>query len=127
MGRLLAIFAAAALVVGITALSVNVFDDRETMIPPPDAVAEGFVREVLMKRWARARPYLVEEMSDAQLEALEQSLESRVGDAMTIEAELLSRDDEQALVTVRLEGPKGSEAVSYALRFDEEWKVALAR
>jgi hypothetical protein len=123
MVRLLSSLAAIAVLIGISALAIGRFDDRETFVPPPDAVAEGFVRELMTKRWARARPYLTEPLPDDELRAMQESLEERVGQPIEIEAELLSRDDRTALANVRLSSAKGSAAVAYELRFEEEWKV----
>jgi hypothetical protein len=126
MKELLSVVVAVALVVGASALAVEQFGDRETFVPPPDSVAEGFVREVLMKRWDRARPYLAEpeSMSNDDLRALEQSWESRVGDPWIIEAETISRTNDRALASVRLQSEKGSDVVAFALVFDREWKIS---
>jgi hypothetical protein len=125
MKELVSVLVAVALVIAGTAVAVEHFHERETFIPPPDAVAEGFVREVLMKRWDRARPYLAkpDSMSNDDLEALEQSWESRAGDPSIIEAEIISRTNEEALATVRMQSEKGSEVVSFSLVFDREWKI----
>lgn len=116
---------AMAMLIGVSALAVEQFGDRELFVPPPEVVAEGFVREVITKRWARARTYLAEpeSLSNAQLEALEKSWEDRVGDPTRIEAETIRRDDREALANVRMQSARGSEAVSLALQFDDEWKI----
>ena len=125
MKELISVLVAMALVIAGSAFAVEHFEDRETFIPPPDAVAEGFVREVLMKRWDRARPYLAEpeSMSNDDLEALEKQWESRAGDPWVIESETISRTNDEALATVRMQSEKGSEAVSFAMVFDREWKI----
>ena len=125
MRKLLAILFAAALLIGVTAVAVEQFGDRELFVPPPDAVAEGFVREVVTKRWDRARAYLEnpEAVSNAQLEALQRSWERTVGDPSTIEAKTVRRDDAQAVANVEMQSERGSEAVAFALRFDDEWKI----
>lgn len=120
MARLLGIVIALAALLGATALAVYVLEDRELMVPPPDAVAEAFVREVLTGRYARAREYLVEPLSDSELHALRQSLGE---DPTEVEAEVVARNDEQALANVRVSGAEGSEAVAFALTFDQEWKI----
>jgi hypothetical protein len=123
--KLLGVAVTVALLIGICAVAVDLFNDRGLFVSPPDAVAEGFVREVVTKRWDRARPYLAEpeSMSNAQLEALQQSWEQRVGNPSTIEAKTISRDDEQALANVQMQSERGSEAVAFALRFENEWKI----
>src|SRR5687768_15482879 len=105
MKELLGVALAAALLIGVSALAVEQFGDRELFIPPPDVVAEGFVREVICKRWERAREYLAEpeSMSARQLEALQKSWEERVGDPTKIETETIRRDQSEALAKVRMQ------------------------
>lgn len=110
-----------ALVLGGTALAVDVFHDRELTVPPPDAVAEGFVREVITGRYSRAKEYLAEPESRSEDDL--RSLDEQLGDASEIEAELVSRDDEKALVTVRVSSKDASETLSYGLVFEGEWKI----
>jgi hypothetical protein len=124
MKEIAGVLIAMALLIGTSMLAIERFDDRELFVSPPDAVAEGFVREVVTKRWDRARTYLVDPdaMSDTQIEALQKSW----GDPSTIEAEIVSRTDEQALVNVKLKSAKRSEVIAFELAFDGEWKIALA-
>lgn len=121
--RFLAVVALTALLIGGTALAVA-RGDRHLFVPPPDAVAEGYVRELVAKRWARAQEYREEPAPESELEALQQRIEAAVGEPTKIEAETAGEDDEEALVTVRLSSAKGSEALHFALRFSEGWKVA---
>ena len=123
MKEIAGVLLATALLIGMSALAIE-RGDRETFVSPRDAVAEGFVREVVMKRWDRARPYLAEpqSMSDGELSALQ----TRFGDPSTIDAEILSRDDERASVNVTLKSAGGAEDFVFALTFDDEWKVDVA-
>ena len=127
MKEIAGVILATALLLGMSALAIE-RGDRETFVSPPDAVAEGFVREVVTKRWDRARPYLADPdaTSNAQIEALQKSWERRLGDPSEVDAELVSRTDEQALVNVRLKSAKGTGIVPFALEFDGEWTIALA-
>jgi hypothetical protein len=125
MTRFAAIVAITAVVIAAGALAVEQLDDRDTFVPPPDAVAEQFVRELMTKRWERARTFLDRELSDQELEELQRSLEERVGEPTEIEAEEVSRGDDRALVNVRLSSAKGSEAVAYNLTFDDGWTIAM--
>ncbi|MFP5248117.1 MAG: hypothetical protein ACLGH0_15595, partial [Thermoanaerobaculia bacterium] len=113
---------AAALLVGATALAVKAFDDRALFVPPPDAVAEGFTRELATKRYDRAQPYLVKEAPEAEL----RELAKRIGDPNEVEAEIVARDDQRALVNVRVKSAKHSDALAYELVFEDEWKVVWA-
>ena len=125
MKELLGVAFAMAVLIGVSALAVEHFGDRELFVPPPDVVAEGFVREIVTRRWERARAYLAEpeSVSDAQLEALQKGWEASVGEPVKFEAETIRRDDAEALANVRLQSARGSEAVAFALRFDDEWKI----
>ncbi|HYC89938.1 MAG TPA: hypothetical protein VEO54_12055 [Thermoanaerobaculia bacterium] len=120
MARLLAIVTALAVLLGAAALAVHALEDRELMVPPPDAVAEAFVREVVTGRYARAREYLAEPLPDQELRTLRQSLGE---DPTEVEAEVVARNDRQALANVRVSGGQGSAAVAFALEFEEEWKI----
>ncbi len=125
MKELLGVAIAVALLIGVSALAVQQFDDRELFVPPPESIAESFVRETMARRWDRARGYLAEpeSVSDQQLEELQKSWEATVGEPTKIEAETITRDDADALANVRMQSKRGSEAVAFALRFDDEWKI----
>jgi len=112
-----------AVLVGGSALAVELLGDRELVVPPPEAVAEGFVREVITGRYSRANDYLSTPRPEDDLRALEQLIEARTGDPSEVEAETVSRNETQALVNVRVSGGKGSEAMALALTFEEEWKI----
>ena len=123
MIRLLWVLIALGIVLGASALAVERFDDRELFVPPPDSVAEGFVREVITGRYTRAQEYLSEPRPEEGLRALQQTLEARTGDPSEVEAEVVAQDHERALVNVRVSGGEGSESVAFALTFEEEWKI----
>ena len=122
MKEIAGVVLATALLVGMSALAIE-RGDRETFVSPPDSVSEGFVREVVTKRWDRARTYLADpdSMSNAEIEALQKAW----GDPSTVEAEIVSRTDEQSLVNVTLKSAKGSEVIALALVFDGEWKIEM--
>jgi hypothetical protein len=117
MKELFGVLLASAVLVGATALSIHQFGDRELMTPPPDAAAEQFVRAIVAKRFEQAKKYLAKPASESELHALQEQL----GDATEIEAKLLSRDEERAMVGVSAE----SNALTFALVFEKEWKVEL--
>lgn len=120
MTRLLAVVVALAALLGASALAVHTLGDRELVVPPPDAVAEAFVREVVTGRYARAQEYLIEPRPEDELRALRQQL----GEPTEVEAETIARDQQQALAIVRVSDAKRSEAVAFSLTFQEEWKIA---
>jgi hypothetical protein len=125
MKELLGVVLTIALMLGISGVAVQRFGDRETLVPPPDAVAEGFVREVMTKRWDRARASFDEPdaVSNREIAALQKAWHERVGDPSELEAETITRDSDQALVSVRMQSARGSEAVSFALRFHDKWTI----
>ncbi len=126
MKEIVGVILATALLLGMSALAIE-RGDRETFVSPPDAVAEGFTREVVTKRWDRARTYLAgpDSMSNAEIAALQKSWEQRAGDPSEVQAETSSLTDEKALVNVTLKSAKGSAVLVFALTFDGEWKIAL--
>lgn len=125
MKELLGVMLTIALMLGISRIAVHYFGDRETFVQPPDAVAEGFVREVMTKRWDRARASFDEPdaVSNSEIEALQKAWHERVGDPSEFEAETITRDADRALVNVRMQSARGSEAVSFALRFHDKWTI----
>jgi len=119
--KLLGVATALGLLLGASALAIDRFDDRELFVPPPDVVAESYVRAIVTGRYSQARTYLTDEssVSDDELRALDHSL----GEPTEVEAETLSRDDSSALATVRVSGGDGSHAIAFTLEFDREWKI----
>lgn len=113
------------MLIGISAAAVHAFGDRELFVSPPDAVAEGFYREVVTKRWSRAQEYLLEPGPDEQLQQLEKSIDARLGRVTNVGARIGSRDDEWANVYVTLESARGAIEVGTVVRWNgNEWKVA---
>ena len=125
MKELIGVLLASALLIGGTALAVTQFDDRALFVPPPDAVAEQFVRSVVTKRFDQAQACLAKPVSTDELRELQKTIEQRTGDPWEIEAETVTRGDRSALVHVQISSGKGSEALSFALQFDTGWKVIL--
>jgi len=106
-----------ALLLGCSALAVTVFADRALFVSPPDAVAEGFVREVVTRRWDRARAYLAspDSMPRTKLEALR----SRLGSADNVDARIITRNDSRAIVEVRA----GSRVLRVGVVWEGGWRV----
>lgn len=119
MKELAGVLAAFLLLLGVAAFAVEVLDDRQTVVPPPDAVAEMFTRSVMAGRWKPARDQLLdpESRSVRELEALRAGL----GERLNVEAETLTHDGTRAVVVVRV--PSRNVVKNYALRFEEGWKI----
>lgn len=112
-----------ALFAGVSLFAIESLGDRETVVPPPDAIAEQFIRAVMAKRWEPAKEYLQdpESMTDEELEAMQREL----GEGQNVEAEIVSRDESRARVTVRL--PSRGVVKNFSLTFDQGWKVVVSR
>lgn len=119
MKELTGVTIALALLIGVSALAVEAFGDRELFVSPPDAVAEGFAREVACKRWPRAKEYLADPESRSQDEL--RRLQKELGEGANIEATIVKRDETRAVVTVRV--PSRNVVKSYSLKFEKEWKI----
>jgi hypothetical protein len=116
--RILAVTLGVAVLVAATAAAVELLHDRELLVPPPDAVAEQFVRSVMAKRFEPARAYLLEPGSVSR-EQLEE-LQSRLGEGENPDAEIVSRDQESATVDVVIK----ETTFTIPLAWDKGWKVA---
>jgi hypothetical protein len=123
MKELLAVLLAFGLLLGASALAVESLGDRQTVVSPPDAVAEELVRALVNERFDQARAYLAEPetVTDDQLRALAASL----GDPTTIESELTEAGRERALATVTTSSGARSQAHRFALVFEGDWQVDL--
>ncbi|HEX2059852.1 MAG TPA: hypothetical protein VHK90_03850 [Thermoanaerobaculia bacterium] len=123
MKRLAFLIVIVAVALGVCVVAVDALGDRDTFVPPPDAIAEQFTREVLTKRWPRAKDFLLEpeSVSEDELRALHAALP----DGTEVEAEELAREDDRALVNVRVSAPDRSEAVAFTLVFEEGWKIVM--
>ena len=122
--RAVVLIAGFAVVAAICSVAVGRLNDRELVIPPPDAVAEGFFREIVTERLDQAKPYVEQQPAESELQALHDRIELELGRVDDVKAELLTRTDTEALVTVQLESASGSTAIPTALLFsDGEWKL----
>ena len=106
MGRIFAVVAATGvtlLVLGFLTLNRR---DTGTLVPPPEGVAEGFVRQLATSRVRQTRQYLSRNarasLSPERLAAWFGDLEAAVGFVQTIECEIsrVSGDSADALVVV---------------------------
>lgn len=108
---------ALALLTGASLLAVETFDDRALFVPPPDAVAEAFTREVLTRRYDRANSYLATPVQREELEQLRQ----RLGESENVESEIVEQDRARASARITL---KSARFVLSLVWEKGEWKVA---
>ena len=126
MKRLIGVIVALALLIAISALAIHQFEDRELFTPPPEAIAEDFMRAIVNGRYDQARPYLLnpESASTESLRDLHKSIEARIGDVHDVKGEPVTHTKDEALVNMALKSDKGSEAMTLGLVFEtSEWKV----
>jgi hypothetical protein len=116
--HLAAVLVAFALVFGTAALAVHVYEDRETFVPGPDVTAEAFTREVLTKRWDRAKEYLAEPDSVSREEL--EKLQKQLGEVQNVETETIEQHLQRATAEVTL----NEHSFTLPLVWEGEWKVA---
>lgn len=119
MKELLGIVICIAVFAGGTLLATEALGDRELTVPPPDAVGEGFVRSVSLKRFGPAQEY-VSESADVPLAALY----DQIGRASSVEAETVEQSGKQALVRVQTESAAENHLLYVSVEWEGEWKVS---
>jgi hypothetical protein len=102
--------------------------DADWLAAPPEAVAEGFLRQLLTRRFERARPYLVErlrETHDARaLSAIGKTLEDRVGRARQVETRRATAGKGTVDVEADVRGSMGQVTCAARLAHERgEWRV----
>ena len=119
------------LVTGI-ALGINaalVATDRVAMlVPPPEAVAEGFVRNLAAQRPARAAPHLAADarVLARQLPQFARHLNVAVGKILKLETQTKYQGPTRAVVTSAVVGSNGQMALRLTLTRDAQrlWRIS---
>ena len=109
-------------------LVVFVGGDRQTLVPPPEASAEGFVRQVDLERYPQTRQYLASgsaaALSARHLAAWRDRLEARSGHITQIDPSGVVMDDTRAVAHVHVRGTRADADVSVPMRRERGlWKV----
>ncbi len=128
------ILATMTLALAIIAVCVFAAGDRQTLVPPPDAVAEAFVRQATARRydrvhalqsWHRREPGLDDVLLSAAV--LRQYLEPLwrfTGTVNHVDAELVSIDGDQARAVATAYGDLTEARFLFDMvREDGLWKV----
>jgi hypothetical protein len=101
--ELLAIALALLLIAGV----VFGLNDSSVLVPPPEAVVEGFVRQLAADRYEMALPYLSRELRaqtiEATLRELTSQLKSRTGKILNVQGEPGRVDKDQSEAAALLE------------------------
>ena len=91
MKAILSAMAIAALALLLVAGAVFSLNDSTVLVPPPEAVAEGFARQLVAGRYERALPYLSRELASEVgpdgLRALANQLKSLTGTVLNVQGE----------------------------------------
>ena len=86
--------------------------DRHTLVPPPDAVAEGFARAVSERRYELATRYLSKRLQERvggdRLRSWFEPLRQRLGETNLIEGELEWMDDARASARALVDSEYGT-------------------
>lgn len=128
---------AAALLVAVASVAIAVaavkaFGDRETLVPPPESVAEQFVRGVLAGRSEQVMKYVSRSLrgslSDEALDAWGPRVEEEIGEIGNVLAEAGHVSGDQASAVILLDGSRAARSLEFELaRENGEWKIARMR
>lgn len=117
------------LALGIVAIAVFGLGDQDTLVSPPEAVAEEFVRAVGHGRIEPARSMLASEAervtSKRELRRVAARFRSRVGHLDDVDATNVARTPDSAIVRAHAEGHRASvELIVPLVRENGAWSVA---
>jgi hypothetical protein len=111
----------------IIAVCVFAAGDRQTLVPPPDAVAEAFLRQATARRYDRVHALLSwrrQELSAAVLRRYLDPLWRFTGAVNQVDAELVSIDGDHARAVATAYGDLTEARVLFDMvREDGLWKV----
>ena len=119
----------ATMMLAMMVIAVWVFaaGDRQMLVPPPDAVGEGFLRQLTARRYDRVDSYLSharQEWSAAALRRQFDSLWRYTGPVNQVDAELVSIDGDRARAVATAHGDLADARVLVELiRERGVWKV----
>ena len=131
MNRLLGVVGWIGAAIAVAAIAVHVLEDRRTLVSPPDAVAEEFLRQVLTGRSERALPLLSEAvrpgLSPGELDAAGRKLEEDLGEVGNVSAEIESLSGQRAAASAVLDGARAIRTVRFQLvRERGKWMIEEA-
>jgi hypothetical protein len=107
---------------------VSALGDRQTLIPPPESVAEQFLRAARTHRYGIALTYLSSETSNRlnedDIQAFDQNLKNRLGnyEVSGCVSKIIGRS--QAIANVQVKGPPGKAWPVFVLTLEHGlWKI----
>ena len=125
---LLSVVLVIAAALAVIAVSVFAGHDRSVLVAPPDAVSEGFVRQLAMDRYDLAHRFLARDLkahaSVSDLRRGFEPLRRATGKPDQVEATAPSISGERARVLVTLEGRQATASMYVDLiREQGVWKI----
>lgn len=94
--------------------------DRSVLVPPPEAVAEGFVRQLETGRYSRAIPYLAADLASRTtpdtLRILYESLQARAGRIHEIRGDRERVGEDRAVALALLRTETGPDTLRFPMR-----------
>lgn len=131
MSRLLGVLGWIGAALALAALIVHGLEDRRTLVPPPDAVAAEFVRQIVTGRAEQAMPLLSDRLRPRwppdDLDAAGRRLESELGEVGDVSAELESIFGERAAASAILDGARGTRSLRFEfVREQGKWLIEEA-
>jgi hypothetical protein len=116
-----------SLAMGIIALCVFAADDRQTFVPPPEAIGEGFLRQMTARRYDRVEQYFSRARHEWTAGALRRQFDPlwrRTGTINQVDAELVSIEEDRASVVATARGDDGDASVRFSLTREQGlWRV----
>jgi hypothetical protein len=130
MGRVLSVAGATAAALVALAISSLVLGDESWLVPPPEAVAEGFVRQLATHRFRQTQHFLGQDaratLDPDRLSRWFDELERATGPIHAVDTESASRSGDAASAKVVVVGTLRSSALLIQLRRERGlWKVVV--
>jgi hypothetical protein len=130
MRGILKVLLTASCVLAAVAFAVFGAGDREFFTPPPESIAEGYMRSLASKRYEPARRFLAEEARAAtdqqKMRRIGEEMESRIGQIMDVRGENPRIDDSSsAQAETRLElADRQTTDARFEFRFERGmWRI----
>lgn len=128
MTRVLCAFGVVVAAIALSGAVVHGLEDRRTLVAPPDAVAEDFVRQVITHRSRQALPLLAEEVRSAVgpelLNDYRRRIERELGRVGNVSVELERISADHAEASAILEGARGTRRIELRLVWkDDQWLI----
>ena len=119
---------ATLVLLSIPALAVFVFEDDATLLQPPEAGAEGSVRQLAARRFTRALPFLADrlrsELASEDLRRCQEKLETRVGEIQDVRGKRGRAGSRRATATALAEATRSRAEIPFELvRQKGEWRI----